>query len=237
MNRIIQTVFICLLTLLPFSTAHALDDQQELLRNAVQAVEDIIHSEDEHVPTELLSKAKAIIIFPKMLKGGFIFAARYGQGVISTRSKTTGLWGPPAFVYTAGASYGFQVGAEAIDLLLLVMSESGVQGLLKNQFTLGADVGVSAGPVGRHAEASTDILLQGEIYSYSRSMGAFAGVSVKGTVITSNEGSNEKFYGEPLSAKDILYLGKVESTPETAKRFMQRLNKLLPIKKREADSN
>lgn len=87
MNRIIQTVFICLLTLLPFSTAHALDDQQELLRNAVQAVEDIIHSEDEHVPTELLSKAKAIIIFPKMLKGGFIFAARYGQGVISTRSK------------------------------------------------------------------------------------------------------------------------------------------------------
>ncbi len=208
-----------------------IEDQQATLRTALDVMDEIMNTPDEHIPKDLIAQAQGIIIFPTMIKGGFIVAARYGKGVASVRSKKTGKWGPPAFLYTTGLSFGFQIGAEAVDLVLLVMTQRGLEGLLKDQFTLGGDAAVSVGPIGRHAEAAADILMQGEIYSYSRSKGAFAGISIKGTVITANKEANSEYYERPLSPKAIMISEKVKKYPETAKRFMDGLNRVAPYRK------
>ena len=146
------------------------------------------------------------------------------------RAKETGEWGAPAFLYTTGGSFGFQFGAEAIDLILLVMTQRGLEGLLNEKFTLGADIAVAAGPVGRHAEASADVFMQGEIYSYSRSKGIFGGVSVKGTIITSDVDANLAFYGKPLTAENILLFNQAGKIPESGKQFIKIFNYLAPYK-------
>ena len=166
-----------ILILLVSSVAWAQEDgnkQRKVLRASQMILDEIQKSPDQKVPMSLISKAKAIIVFPTMLKAGFFLGGRYGKGVASIRASDTGKWGPPAFLYTTGASFGFQVGAEAIDLILLVMSQRGLEGLLNEKFSLGADISIAAAPVGRHAEAATDVFMQGEIYSYSRSKGVLA---------------------------------------------------------------
>ncbi len=226
--------FITILTLIVLFTVNAqaaTEKQRKTLNNAASVLDEILSSPDENIPSTLLKKAKAIIVFPTMVKGGFIFAARFGKGVATVRSPDTGLWGPPAFLTTFGGSFGFQIGGTAVDLILVVMSHRGIEGLMKGQFNLGADAGVAAGPIGRHAEAATDILAQGEIYSYSRSKGAFAGVSLKGTAISFDEESNEIFYGQPASPKEILFSEKVLAMPESGRRFLKRLNLLAPPEK------
>ncbi len=210
------------------ASAASSTDQQELLRKAGMVLEEIKNAPDEEIPSELMARAKAIIIFPTMIKGGFVVAARYGKGVAAVRDSKTGKWGSPAFLYTAGGSFGFQIGAQAVDLVLLVMTQRGVEGLMKGQFSLGADAAVAAGPVGRHAEAGADILMQGEIYSYSRSKGAFAGVSLKGSVISADNDANWDYYSRPLSPADILIHKKVQKNPQSAVRFSRGLNRLAP---------
>jgi len=213
------------------STAHADSaDQRKVLIEAVQVLEEIQKSPDQNIPEGLISQAKAVIVFPTMLKGGFIFGARYGSGVASVRNEKTGQWGPPAFLKTYGGSFGFQIGVEAVDLVLLVMSQRGIEGLLKSKFTLGADAAVSAGPVGRHAEAGSDVTFKGEIYSYSRSKGAFAGVSLKGAVIGQDTDANWGYYERPLSPKDILIDSRVKKLSESTRRFIKDLNRIAPRK-------
>lgn len=226
-----KTLTLSVLSIFLFVTgqsAASTTDQQQLLRKAGMVLEEIKNAPDEEIPSELISRAKAIIIFPTMVKGGFIVAARYGKGVAAVRDSKTGQWGAPAFLYTAGGSFGFQIGAQAVDLVLLVMTQRGIEGLVKDQFTLGADAAVAAGPVGRHAEAGADILMQGEIYSYSRSKGVFAGVSLKGTVITADNDANWDYYSRPLSPEDILIHKKVTRTPQSGVRFSKGLNRLAP---------
>ncbi len=201
-------------------------DQRELLVESVQVLEEVQRSPDHKIPASLVARAKAIIVFPTMLKGGFIVAARYGSGVASLRNSKTGNWGPPAFLKTYGGSFGFQIGAEAVDLVLLVMTQRGINALLKTKFTLGADIGVTAGPVGRHAEAGTDVTFKGEIYSYSRSKGAFAGVSVKGAVINADTDANWGYYNRPLTPKDIMIDGRVKKYSESTRRFITGLGRI-----------
>jgi lipid-binding SYLF domain-containing protein len=203
-----------------------ISDQRELLIESVQVLEEVQSSPDNQIPAGLVAKAKAIIVFPTMLKGGFIVAARYGTGVASVRNSKTRKWGPPAFLRTYGGSFGFQIGAEAVDLVLLVMTKRGINGLLKSKFTLGADLAVTAGPVGRHAEAGTDVTFKGEIYSYSRSKGAFAGVSVKGAVINADVDANWGYYNRPLSPKDIMIDGRVKKYSESTRRFINGLGRI-----------
>ncbi len=205
--------------------------QRKLLRTAQLVLEEIQNSPDSKIPGNLIAKAKAIIVFPTMVKAGFFVGARYGKGIASVRSQGTGEWGAPAFLYTAGGSFGFQFGAEAIDLILLVMTQRGLEGLLNEKFTLGGDIAVAAGPVGRHAEASADVFMQGEIYSYSRSKGLFGGVSVKGTIITSDADANLAYYGKPLTAENILLSNQVGDIPESGKQFIKIFNFLAPYKK------
>lgn len=225
--------YIGLIALLLFvSTAQAATEgQAELLRDATSVMQEMLDSPDEGIPSELLGKAKAIIIFPTMIKGGFMFAARYGRGVVAVRSPKTGEWGLPSFMTTVGGSFGLQIGAEAVDLILLVMTQRGIDGLLQDKFTLGGDAAVAAGPVGRHAEASADIMMQGEIYSYSRSKGAFAGLSLDGTIIATDNQSIEVYYGGPYDPRVILFENKVKKQPETARRFMKDMNRLAPHRK------
>ena len=208
------------------------DKQRKILRTSQMVLKEIQKSPDQNIPMNLISKAKAIIVFPTMFKGGFIVGARYGKGIASVRSSKLGEWGPPAFLYTTGASLGFQIGAEAVDLILLVMSQRGIEGLLSEKFTLGGDIAISAGPVGRHAEASADVFMQGEIYSYSRSKGIFSGISLKGTVIASDSDANLAYYGHPYTANEILLTGQVRKVPESGKQFIKIFNHLAPYKKK-----
>ena len=213
------------------STVHADSaDQRKILIEAVQVLEEIQKSPDQGIPETLVSKAKAIIVFPTLVKAGFIFGAQYGSGVATVRDEKTGQWGPPAFLKNYGGSFGFQIGIEAVDLVLLVMSQRGIEGLLKSKLTLGADVSVAAGPVGRHAEAGSDVTFKGEIYSYSRSKGAFAGVTLKGVIIGENTDANWGYYERPLSPKDILIYGRVKKYSESTNRFISILSRVAPRK-------
>lgn len=202
--------------------------QQKILTNAQFVLEEIISAPDTGIPSKLISKAKAIIIIPTMFKGGFFFGARYGSGVVAVRDAATGKWGPPAFVTTYGGSFGLQFGAQAVDLVLLLMSERGVNALLNNKFTVGGDLAVSVGPVGRYAEAGTDVQFQGEVYSYSRSKGAFAGVSLKGTVFQPDDAFTREYYRTDLSAKQILFFSGISRVPKSSAVFMNNLNRLAP---------
>ena len=202
--------------------------QRKILRTSQFVLEEIQKSPDQQIPMNLISKAKAIIVFPTMLKAGFFVGARYGKGIASVRAEETGEWGPPAFLFTTGGSFGFQFGAQAIDLILLVMSQRGLEGLLNEQFTLGGDIAISAGPIGRHAEASADVFMQGEIYSYSRSKGLFGGVSLKGTIISSDSDANLTYYGHPYTSKEILLTKQVRKVPESGKQFIKIFNHLAP---------
>ena len=204
--------------------------QRKILRTSQFVLEEIQKSPDQQIPINLISKAKAIIVFPTMLKAGFFVGARYGKGIASVRAEETGEWGPPAFLFTTGGSVGFQFGAQAIDLILLVMSQRGLEGLLNEQFTLGGDIAISAGPVGRHAEASADVFMQGEIYSYSRSKGLFGGISLKGTIITSDSDANLTYYGHPYTSEEILLTKQVRKVPESGKQFIQIFNHLAPLR-------
>lgn len=202
--------------------------QQKILMKSQFVLEEIISTPDEGIPSKLMARAKAIVIIPTMVKGGFFVGARYGSGVASVRDAKTGKWGPPAFITTFGGSFGLQFGAQAVDLVLLLMSERGVNALLNNKFNLGGDLAVSVGPVGRYAEAGTDIQFQGEIYSYSRSKGAFAGVSLKGSVFQPNETLTQEYYRTELSAKQVMDFGSLARVPKSSAVFMENLDSLAP---------
>ena len=216
--------------LFPYNAVADQSPQQELLKNATFVLEEILSTPDMEIPSGLIANAKAIIIFPTMLKVGFIGAVRYGQGVVTTRDTKTGGWSPPAFVTTIGGSFGFQAGAQAIDLVLIITTERGLNGLLENNFTLGGDIAVTAGPVGRYAEAGVDLFLQGDVYSYSRSKGIFAGISLKGTVIKPNWKYNREYYKQNLSPQEIMIEQIAENIPETSRRFMRDFNRLAPTR-------
>lgn len=177
---------------------------------------EIMASPDQSIPEELLAKCQAIAIYPNVIKGGFIFGARFGKGVVVKKDESSGKWGPVAFSTIGGGSWGLQIGGEMTDLIFVVMNERGVQGLLNTQFTLGADASVAAGPVGRNSQAATDLSLRAGILSYSRSRGLFGGLALDGAIVTQDNNSNSLYYGTSVTSKDIL-LGnavKVQSSSE-----------------------
>src|SRR5260370_36428494 len=155
---------------------------------------------DNAIPKELIDKAQAIAVLPRVLKAAVIFGGREGKGVVSRR--TAHGWTTPAFFNLGGGSFGAQIGADKTDYVLLVMNEKGLNGLLSDKFQIGGEVGVAAGPIGRTASTATDAQLKAEILSYSRSKGLFAGVDLNGTAITPDNKLNETFYGR--KAKDVL---------------------------------
>ncbi len=201
---------------------------------ANQVLKEIMATPEQSIPEEMLAKCKAIAIYPNVLKGGFVIGARFGRGVVVSRD-ANGQWGPVAFSTIGGGSWGLQIGAQATDLILVVINDRGMNGLLSNNVTLGADAAIAAGPVGRSTEASTDLSLSAGIISYSRSRGLFGGMALDGAVLTQDNNSNSAYYGQYVTSKDIL-LGTntvqiqpsskelVDSLTEYSKRWQERLD-------------
>ncbi|HXL81035.1 MAG TPA: lipid-binding SYLF domain-containing protein [Pyrinomonadaceae bacterium] len=195
----------CLLLVISANLASAQKSSriQDAARHAQEASEvftQIMNVRERAIPKELLDKAEAIAVFPDVLKAAFIFGGKGGQGVISKR--TAKGWSAPAFFNIGGGSFGAQIGATKTDYVLLIMNQEGLNGLLKDKFEIGGEVGVAAGPVGREAAASTNPRLDAGILSYSRSKGAFIGAAIKGAAISPDNDLNEAVYG--MKAKDVL---------------------------------
>ena len=193
-------------------TAFAKEPQFE---KATNVLNEIMETPDRGIPHDLLDKAVCVGIVPSELKGAFVFGGTYGRGVLVCRRHGDGPWGAPSKFTMGGGSFGFQIGGEATDVVFLVMNNAGARKFVQDEVKLGADASVTAGPVGRTAEAATDAQLHAEILSYSRTRGLFAGVSLAGAVVKQDRGQNRRLYGHDISAKRILFDG-VRVPPQAA---------------------
>jgi lipid-binding SYLF domain-containing protein len=196
---------------------------QERLTEATAVFNEIMAVPEKGIPQDLLAKAHCVVVVPGLKKGGFIVGAKYGRGFATCRKTAGAGWGAPAAIRVEGGSVGFQIGASETDVVMLVMNERGAQKLVESQFTLGGDASVAAGPVGRTASASTDAQLRAEILSWSRSRGAFAGVSLEGATLRSDKDENKELYGKEMESKDILMSGM--AVPAGAQEFTATLTK------------
>jgi SH3 domain-containing YSC84-like protein 1 len=230
MKRVTVTVLASLLVLAISTQSPAGQgskaEERERAQKAANAFQEIMSAPDQGIPQDLLDRAQCVAVFPSVKKGGFIVGGQFGKGLISCR-REQGSWGSPAYFTIGGGSFGFQIGGQAVDLVLLVMNESGLEGLLMDKFEIGAGAAVSAGPVGRNAHVSTDVLLKSKIISYSRSRGLFGGVELKGAVITEDKSANKDIYEQEISAREIIVDGKVR-TPTTIRIFPSALRKFSP---------
>lgn len=206
----------------------AQEKENERLENCATVLEEVLNVPD-NVPQELLDKAECVVVFPSVKKAAFGIGGSYGRGTISCRTGKdfTGPWSAPAMFALEAASFGFQLGGQATDFLLLVMNHKGAESVLGSKVKLGADASAAAGPKGRNAAAATDIVMKAEILSYSRAKGLFAGVSLEGSTLRSDGGANENLYGRELSARDIVRNGAVQ-TPEAGKKLIDTLNRKSP---------
>src|ERR1700734_4007274 len=181
-------------------------DEETKAGDRVQAAADVLNdiqsAPDKGIPQEVLGSAECGAVVPSMLKGGFIVGAKYGRGLASCRTPKG--WSAPAFFVVAGGSFGFQIGGQAVDLVMLIMNQNGMKHLLSSEFALGADASVAAGPVGRHAEGNTDWKMRAEVLTYSRARGLFAGVSLNGAAIKQDKDSTREFYGRMVPFKTAL---------------------------------
>lgn len=191
------------------------------VQGAADVLNEIQSAPDSGIPEEILGRSQCVAVVPSMLKGGFIVGGKYGRGLASCR--TAKGWSSPAFFTVKGGSFGFQIGGQAVDLVMLIMNNDGMQHLLSSQFALGADASVAAGPVGRHAEGNTDWKMRAQVLTYSRARGVFAGVSLNGAVVKQDKDSTREFYGHMVTTKAAL-TGEVEA-PAAANPFLSTLAK------------
>src|ERR1700692_3226226 len=191
----------------------AREDATERLENATTVLHEIMGMQDKGIPEEVLEHAMCVAVVPHMVKGGFIFGGKAGKGVATCR--TANGWSAPAFITISGGNWGLQIGVEAVDLVMIIQNEKGMQRLLSSNFQLGADASAAAGPVGRHASAGTDWKLDTEILTYSRAKGAFAGLTLSGASIRRDDDSMQAIYGREVSTKSVL-TGNVAATAAAA---------------------
>lgn len=207
------------------SFAKPADDQKEndRIRNAGTVLKEVLDVPDD-IPRDLLGKARCVIVLPSVLKAAFLVGADYGRGVMVCRTghNYTGPWGAPTMMALEGGSFGFQIGGQATDFVILVMNNSGADSLLHSKVKLGADASVAAGPVGREAEADTDVVMRAEMLSYSRSRGVFAGISLEGSTLRPDNEANQRLYGKKISSEQIIKESMV-TAPESAQTLISTL--------------
>jgi len=201
-------------TLLPF-TAYAASDAPKRLQIAAEAFKEVMGIPDKAIPQELLEKAECIVIIPDLKKGAFIVGGKYGKGFVSCRKKDGVGWSAPGSIRIEGGSVGFQIGGSEMDVFMLVMNDRGMDRLLGDKFTLGADATVAAGPVGRVAQAETDARMTAEILAWSRARGLFAGIALNGATMREDDDWNQDLYGKPLKNREIVS-GSVAPTKSAA---------------------
>jgi lipid-binding SYLF domain-containing protein len=234
MKKILSALLVAALvglpTLLVPANVHADDTttDQDRIRNAGQVLQEIMDIPDD-IPQDVIDKADCVIVYPSVLKAAFIVGASYGRGVMTCRRGPDfrGRWGAPSMMALEGASVGFQIGGQATDFVLLVMNGRGASSILSSKVKLGGDASVSAGPVGRTASAETDVAMRAEILSYSRSRGAFAGISLSGSTVRPDNDANERIYGKKVAAKAIVLGGAVQPSAD-AKQLLAVLTKHSP---------
>jgi lipid-binding SYLF domain-containing protein len=211
---------LCLLVALGMSGAALAQGNREKeidrLKESGEVLKEIMDAPDKGIPLDIISSADCVAVVPSMLKGGFIIGAAYGNGVATCRSSAG--WSAPAFFRIAGGSFGFQIGGQAVDYVMLIMNERGMRALLSSKFKLGADASVAAGPVGRNVEGMTDWKMRAQVLTYSRARGVFAGISLNGAVISQAKDSTRAFYGKMVPFR-VSLLGEVPA-PADAHPFL-----------------
>ena len=214
----------------PRSLATPANDQKEndRIRNSGTVLKEVLNVPDD-IPRDLLAKARCVIVLPSVLKAAFVAGADYGRGIMTCRTGKdfTGPWGAPTMMALEGGSFGFQIGGEATDFVILVMNNRGAESLLHSKVKLGADAAIAAGPKGRELEADTDVTMRAEMFSYSRSRGVFAGVSLEGTTLRPDNDANRRLYGKNVSAVEIIKESKVEA-PQSAHTLIATLQQASP---------
>jgi lipid-binding SYLF domain-containing protein len=193
----------------------------ERAQAAAEVLDQIQGAPDSGIPQEVLGSAECVAVVPSMLKGGFVVGAKYGRGLASCRTPKG--WSAPAFFTVKGGSFGFQIGGQAVDLVMLVMNNDGMQHLLSSKFALGADASVAAGPVGRHAEGNTDWKMRAQVLTYSRARGIFAGITLNGAEIKQDKDSTREMYGRMVPFRTSL-TGEIDP-PAGANAFLSSLAK------------
>jgi lipid-binding SYLF domain-containing protein len=201
----------------------AQSEEQKRLNDATEVVNTLMQGGDKVIPQELLDKAECVVVIPGMVKGAFIVGGQYGRGFVACRKTSGPGWTAPGAVRLEGGSIGLQIGGQATDIILLVMNKKGAEKMMTSKFTLGGDVSVAAGPVGRTSTAETDALMRAEILSWSRSRGVFAGISLKGSTLREDNETIEKLYGKKYKNKDIVASGL--AVPASAQPLITALNK------------
>ena len=207
--------------LLPAMAAHADDSPLARAQNAVRVLREIEMAPDKAIPTDLLKDARAIAVIPDVLKVGFVFGGRRGEGLISVK-QPNGTWSYPSYITLTGGSVGFQVGVSSTDVVLVFRTQRGVDTIVNGKFTLGADAAAAAGPVGRNASAATDSDMHAEIYSYSRARGLFAGVALDGSVLRIDYDANAEIYGAGITPRRI-FDGGITNPPAAVVAFRDSL--------------
>src|SRR6266568_7168427 len=216
MKKLIASVCVCLaFTCSAFAASK--EDLQDRIEAAKAVLDQVMAAGDRSIPMNILEQATCVGVVPGLIKGAFVFGAQYGQGVVTCR--TGHGWSAPVFIRMAGGSWGFQIGGQATDLVLVAVNNRGMQDLLKNKFKIGGDVSAAAGPVGRAGQAATDWKMNAELLSYSRNKGLFAGISLDGTGVSQNRDDTETFYGAPQNFETVLK-GNV-AVPASAEAFVR----------------
>ena len=221
MKKIFLPLFIIFLLV---AACFADEDREKVVgrvREAGTVLDEIMSAPDKGIPEEIMGAAECVAIVPSLLKGGFVFGGEYGRGVATCRGPNG--WSAPAFFKVGGGSFGLQIGGQAVDLVMVIMNQRGMQALLSSHFQLGADASAAAGPVGRHAEGMTDWKMRAEVLTYSRARGLFAGVTLNGAWIKQDNGDTRAFYGRNIAFSKILR-GEIPA-PSDAQAFLSTVAK------------
>jgi SH3 domain-containing YSC84-like protein 1 len=225
MKRVV--LFLCILSLIALP-AESASKYETRLQQCGEVLKEILNIPDD-IPQNLLDDARCVIVIPSTKKAAFVFGGTYGAGAMTCRTgdKFVGPWGPPAMMMLEAGSFGFQLGGQATDFVLLVMNEKGANSLLSNKVKLGADASAAAGPVGRNAQASTDVVMRAEILTYSRARGLFAGISLEGASLRPDTSGNQSLYNRKVDPKEIVH-GGVVGVPAAAHTMIEALQKRSP---------
>jgi len=205
------------------NVAHAGAREEGRLLTATEVLEEVQAMPDQRIPDALLSRAYGIAVIPDVTKIAFIFGGRHGNGVLVVRDTLTSPWSNPTFVSLTGGSWGFQIGAQSSDIILVFTTKTGIEGIAGGKLTLGADASVATGPVGRQGSAATDMNFNAEIYSYARTRGLFGGIALDGSVISIDRSANASLYGKSGVTATEIFSGQAPAAPPTAQRFLDRL--------------
>ena len=217
MKRAITSICLCFLLSCSAFAASSREDLQARIDSAKTVLDQILNAQDHSIPLNILQQATCVGVVPGLIKGAFVFGGQYGQGVVTCR--TGHGWSAPVFIRMAGGSFGFQIGGQSTDLVLVAVNDRGFQDLLKSKFKIGGDASAAAGPVGRSGQAATDWKMNAELLSYSRNKGLFAGIDLDGTSVSQNNEDTNTFYGKALPFETILK-GEV-AVPEGAVTFVR----------------